>query len=389
MTPEEQSLLSKITLIVTILILLLIMGGCLYFIYGYISPASGQYNPPTPIPTATPTPTPTPKPTATATPLPTTSVAPTHVQDPGSIQQDTRVTNGFFSYSYPGIWGNYIIYDMSDGQTNASVLYDTTTRQEKQIATGTVFSYGDISNGKVMLYNPLNHKIILYDIAASRSDLTSMQDDLPRGSITMYDTKLAYYQDNGHMDPIEKQWVPNYCIYVFSMIDGSTSSALTNLPQPYDIRIYGDRLVWMTRNGQYSDIWYVDLSTVKYTPKKISTQEANNNHPRIYDNTIVYHSDMGGEDHVYMYTISTGQTRKIAQAGQQWSADIYKNYIVYDDNRDGNWNIYLYDMNSNTETRLTNEMHDQKSPVINGNRIAYYDNRDGGWNIYTMTIPGI
>ncbi len=207
----------------------------------------------------------------------------------------------------------------------------------------------------------------------------------------MFDTKLAYYQDIGHND-IDGNWVPNYAIYVFSMIDGTNSCVLTNLPKPLDIRIYNNMLVYTVVNGQGSDVYLLDLGAKTLNPQKISTKPGNNNHARIYDNTIVYHSDADGSDHIYVYSINSGQTFMPAPGSQQWSADIYGNTIVYDDNRNGNWDIYAYDLNSHTERQITNEAHDQHAPVIYGNRIAYLDDRNSSpddpnlQDIYTMTI---
>ena len=192
----------------------------------------------------------------------------------------------------------------------------------------------------------------------------------------MFDTKLAYYQDIGHKD-IDGNWVPNYCIIVFSMVDGYGSSVMTNLPRPLDIRIYNNMLVYTVENGQGSDVYMLDLTAKTLTPKKISTKSGNNNHARIYDNTIVYHSDVDGSDHIYVYNIKSGETIMPAPASsQQWYADIYGSTIVYDDNRNGNWDIYAYDLNSHTERQITNENHDQRAPVIYNNRVAYLDNRN-------------
>lgn len=384
MTPQpgEESLVSKIVFIGALLILLLIMGACVFVIYGYVSPHGPTERPTSlPSPVATYSPMPTERPTPTPTPRATITPTP----DTGYYQEDTKVTTGEFDFYYPGIWDRYIVYDMFDGTKNYSMLYDTYTRETAPIADGTVFSYGTISNGKVLLYYPMGSKIYLYDIKDRRSDLTCTNDDNARGSFTMFDTKLAYYQDIGHFNA-DGKWVPSYSIRVFSMIDGYAASVIDNTPLPLDIKIYGDRLVYTVISDGGSDVYLLDLGVLNAKPRKISTGICNNNYARIYGHTTVYHSDVDGKNRIYIYDITTGKTTPLTTEGEQWHADIYGDTIVYDDNRDGNWNIYAYDLNTHEERQVTNEPHDQRDPRIYGNRIAYMDNRNGYSAIYTMTI---
>ncbi|HTY89616.1 MAG TPA: hypothetical protein VMC84_00400 [Methanocella sp.] len=386
MTPQpgKRSLASEIIFVGALIVLIIVIGACAFYIYDYIVPHSTVT--PTANPTVTATPVPTPRQTATPTPTATPTAVATPTLDPGFYQQDTKITVGEFDYSYPGIWDHYIAYDMYDGAKNYTFLYDVNTGDRTQIADGTVFSYGDISNGKVMLFYPTNgNRIYLYDIRTRESLLTCTDDNSIRNSITMFANKLAYYQDVGRYDS-EGKWVPNYHIYVFDMVMGSASDVMSNLPKPLDIRIYGDRLVYTVVSGTCNDIYLLDLGTKNPAPQKISTSPGLNNHARIYDHYIVYHSDASGTDHIYIYDINTGSTTSPTQTGSQGYADIYGSTVVYDDNRNGNWDIYAYDLNTQNERRLTNEPHDQQAPVIYGNRIAYMDNRNGYWAIYTMTI---
>jgi len=378
--PREESIFSKAIFISILAVMLLVMGICVFIIYDYLTPD-------VPAMTVTPTPTiaVTPHPLPTATPAPRPSATSTPTIDPGYYQKDTRVTTGDFEYYYPGIWSNYIVYDMYDGTKNYSMLYNTDTQQTTKIAEGRVFSLGTISNGKVLLYYPEGNKVYLYDIYTRRSDLTSSSDDYDRSSFTMFDTKLAYYQDDGHYNS-DGVWVPLNSIRVFNMVDGSTAIVTYDVPKPLDMRIYGDTLVYTVVNGAGSDVYMLDLTKISPKPQRISSGSGNNNHARVYGHTIVYYSDVSGKSHVYMYDINTGKTSPVSTEGEQWSADIYGNTIVYDDNRNGNWDIYAYDLTTGVERRITNEPHDQRSPAIYGNRIVYMDNRNGHDAIYTITI---
>jgi beta propeller repeat protein len=380
--PPKRSLTSEIVFLGALSVLIVILGASAFYIYDYVTPDPT----PTPIPTATPTATPTTTPRPpTATPTPQASTGPTPTIDTGDYQQDTKITIGEFEFSYPGIWERYIVYDMFDGMKNYTFIYDTSTGDRTQIADGIVFSYGTISNGKVMLFYPNSgNKIYLYNIKTRESLLTCTDDNSNRNSITMFGDRLAYYQDVGHYSS-EGKWVPSYHIYVFDMIQGSASDVMSDLPKPLDIRIYGDKLVYTVVSGTGSDIYLLDLSWKTPAPRKISTGTGNNNHARIFDHTIVYHSDVEGKDHIYIYDINTGTTTCPTHEGQQWNADIYDNTLVYDDNRNGNWDIYAYDLNTHVERRITNQPNNQRAPVLYGSRIAYLDDRDGYPGIYTMS----
>ncbi len=369
-----DSLVSKVVFTGVLLMLLLIMGACIFVIYSYMNPP-GPAVEPTPLPT----------PAATSTPVPTAKPSATIPPDSGYYQQDTKVTSGESEYTYPGVWEHYIAYDKCDGMNNYTMLYDINSRQTTEVANGTVFCYGTISNGKLLVYYPAGSKIYLYDIKDKRFDLTCTNDNNPRGSFTMFDTKLAYYQDIGHPDT-DGNWVPVYSIRVFSMIDGSAASVVDNSPLPRDIQIFGDRLVYTVYTDIGSDVYLLDLGVHSAQARKISKGTGNNNYARIYDHTIVYHSDVDGEDHIYVYDITSGQTSVLTTQGSQWHADIYGSTIVYDDKRNGNWDIYAYDLNTHVERRITNEPRDQWEPKIYGNRIVYMDNRNGYQAIYTMTI---
>ena len=389
--PGEESLLSKIIIVGAVLILILVMGSCVFIIYNYMQPHNSAQASDTPLPpTATPVPVQFPS-NITVTPAPTVQSNPNATVDPdksGIYESDTRVTSGDFQYFNIGVWNNYIVYDMNDGAKNYSMLYNVNTRQTQQIDSGTVFSYGAISDGKLVLYYPLNgNRIYLYNIQTGEKDLSCTDDDSARNSVTMSDTKLAYYQDDGHKNS-DGSWSPDYAIYVLDLVSGQTASVINDIPKPLDMSMYDNELVYTVMTGSGSDVYYLDLSALHPAPKKISVKSGDNNHARIYGNWIVYYSDCDGSNHIYLYNIQTGQTTEPAPDSQQQSADIYGTTVVYDDNRFGNWDIFSYDVITHVETQLTNEPSDQMYPVINGNLIAYFDNRDNTTypQIYTMTI---
>lgn len=388
MTPEphKDSFLSKIIFVVTILVLILILAACALFIYDNVMPHTAAEDPVTATPTLTPTP--TAKPTAASTPTPHITVTPT-VEATTSVEvpHDTLVSDATGAYSDLGIWDHYIVYDelVSDGDIKVH-LYNTDSRQGRLIAEGNVHSYGTIGNGKVALLYPDTNVIKLYDIATGATMQGSVNSNAPRSSMVISGQYLLYCEDDGMTDPITKEWVSVYSVYLFNMQDATTSSIKSNIGKPIDIRMDGTNVVWTTKDGDGSHILLFNIQSTPLKVVTITTGNALNNHARIYGNTIVYSSDKDGAHHIYLYDIPSGQTTVMTEDSKQLSADTYGNRIVFDDSRDGNWNIYTYDLTTKQTHYFTYEEHDQNSPVIYGNRVAYLDNRNGQYDVYTMNI---
>jgi beta propeller repeat protein len=382
MTPEppKDSFLSKIIFAATILVLILILATCAFFIYNNVMPhAAATATPtPTPLPTVKPTIVSTPRITVTPTPVATTSI---------DVPHDTLVSDATGAYSDLGIWDHYIVYDelVSSGDIKVH-LYNIDSRQGHIIAEGNVHSYGTIGNGKVALLYPDTNMIKLYDIASGTTSQGSVNSNAPRSSMVISGQYLLYCEDDGMTDPITKEWVSVYSVYLFNMQDATTSSIKSNIGKPIDIRMYGTNVVWTTKDGDGSDILLFNIQSNPLKVITITTSTALNNHARIYGNTIVYSSDKDGAHHIYMYDIPSGQTTLMTGDSKQLSADIYDNTIVFDDSRDGNWNIYTYDMTTKQTRYFTYEEHDQNSPVIYGKHVAYLDNRDGQYDVYLMNL---
>lgn len=304
------------------------------------------------------------------------------------ITKDTLVSSETAQYSDLGIWEHYIVYDekASDGSIKVR-LYDINSRQERVIATGNVHSYGTIGNNKVALIYPETNVIKLYDIPTQKAAQASPSNDAPRSSMVISGNYLLYCEDDGSIDPITKTWVPTYCVYLYNMNDGTTSSIRSNIGKPIDIRMYGSNVVWTTPDGEGSDILLFDIRSNPLKVITITQNSASNNHARIYGDKVVYHSDVDGTHHIYIYDIPSGSTDQMTSGSKQLSADIYGNTIVFDDYRDGNWNIYTYDLTTKAIKYLTYQPSDQLSPIIFGKHVAYLDNRNGNFDVYTMDLP--
>jgi beta propeller repeat protein len=349
---------------------------------------------PTLMPTPTLTPTPTPAPTlspspannstATPTPSPTPTPTPAPTPEPPAFQNDTRVTGAMNVQQPIGIWDHYLVYDEKVGNDESYFiyLYDILTHDEQTIASGNVRSYGCIGgeagNGKVALIFGDYKRIMLYDINSGALEAVIADSSADYRSPSIDGRHLMYINDN---DPQNPAFV---YIYDYDTV-AKTLNRMMAAPDPNDLRYSGGNIVWWLRNGDLRRVgliqnWF-DAGFSFISPANIFSD-----HPRVSGNTVVYHCVVNGAGYINVYNVETSATTRVTNEGSQSSCDVNGARIVYDDNRDGNWNIYMTDRATGKEVRLTDEPHDQTSPIIWGDYVAYMDNRNGGPDIYVLTI---
>ena len=400
--PPKGSLSSHIAFIAMIGVLLAVLGGCVYVIYGQVFPAPPAdantatllpKDSPTPEPTLTPTATPTPTPTPTAAPTPTLQIDPTPTPTPTPVptyQSDIQVTKSLKIAMWPGIWDHFIVYDEIVGTNGSDYrvhLYNTQNMLDQVIASGNVRSYGCIGEGKIGLVYGDDNRIVIYDIATYHNTTATPGKSYPRRYPCIFGSQLVYSEDEGSANP-QLGWVSVYCLSEYDLDQGIYNLWAINISEPMEIQAYGNKVVWWSGSDVNECVTLFDTKTCKGTV--ISPIGAKSDHPRIYNNTVVYTSIVSGLRHIYSYNINTGETDQVTGSGKQYYADIYGDRIVYDDLRDGDFNIYMYDRATGSEARLTNEPHDQMSPQIYGNTVIYMDNRNypggNGWDIYMLKI---
>ena len=76
----------------------------------------------------------------------------------------------------------------------------------------------------------------------------------------------------------------------------------------------------------------------------------------------------------------------IATSSDEDSIDIYENYIVYQSDIDGNSNIYLYDKSTSTTTQITSNTYININPKVYGNYVVFQSMGGGNWDIILYDI---
>lgn len=120
---------------------------------------------------------------------------------------------------------------------------------------------------------------------------------------------------------------------------------------------------------------------------RITTEKADQNSPRIYDDKIVWTDNRNGNWDIYLFNISNGKETQITKnASWQASPDIFQNIIVWSDNRTGNYDIYMFDLDTKEEIQITKNSSIQQFPKIYKNIIIWCNNNNDARDIYSYNL---
>jgi len=209
-------------------------------------------------------------------------------------------------------------------------------------------------------------------------------------------TSRIEYKWGGAIDGNHIVWTEqdgyNRYNYLFDL-GTSTETKLTSSDiYPAGLDVSGNYVVYGWYNCDsgtcHNGIKLYNIATKKTSSIIDTTGDINYDHVRIYGNKVVYISGKDQYSQVNVYDIASKLTTQITSAlGDKDYPAIYNNTVVWQDKRKGNWDIYMYDLQKKKETALVNESHDQIYPDVYGNKVVYQDKRDGR-NIYMYTLSG-
>lgn len=114
---------------------------------------------------------------------------------------------------------------------------------------------------------------------------------------------------------------------------------------------------------------------------------------RIDENNAVWQAYYEGSWDVFHIDISTGTENRITvNPNTQGNPAIWGKYIVWQDDREhagalvSTFDIYLYDMDSKTETKISNTVGNHQEPVISDNQAVWINQVDGKRQVWAYDI---
>ena len=273
---------------------------------------------------------------------------------------DVQITNNTSNQFGPAIYGDRIVY-YDDRNGNWDIyMHDLVNHTETQITTNTATQQNPAIYGNRIVWednrNNGNWDIYMYDL------------------VNHTETKITFFGTNRYPaiygDRIVYEKTYDGDIYIYRV----------DLPVPGEILV-------SHFNSASGPIWGVVGGVPRsaiYSDRIVFEGEGETYR---YD-TFIY------EMNIYMKDLRTYAEWRTTDPYTQKNPDIFENYIVWEDNRNGNvytighddWDIYVYNLDSSTETRVTNNTKNQQKPAVYGGRIVYQDDRNGNWDIYMVML---
>jgi beta propeller repeat protein len=193
--------------------------------------------------------------------------------------------------------------------------------------------------------------IHVYDLTAKK-DITVSSSSASYPAI--YGSKLVWHDGSGE--------TPRLVVYDIST--AAKTYITRNVDQYSRPAIFGNRIVW---SAGYS-VYMRDIST------STQTRIAYGNDPDIFDNKIVYSSEIAGNTpQIYVYDITTGETIDASQYGDNYYPHIYGNKVIWSDFYTRLGNIRMYDIATEQQTEVTTG--DYMTGYDTGGATDIYDNR--------------
>jgi beta propeller repeat protein len=211
--------------------------------------------------------------------------------------------------------------------------------------------------------------------------------DIPNGIEGILTTRIgykAYPVIDGDTIVWSEQASSGQNLYMFNLVSKQETKLLSGA-NIIGFDVWGDNIAWSSFNCNTNPCTYniyIYNTITKKTQKILDAKSPLDYDLRIYGNKTVYIVGSGTNTQVNVYDLNTKLTTQITNgAGLKMNAAVYNNTVVWADKRNGNWDIYSYDLVQKTEKALVTESHNQMYPDIYGNKIVYLDARNYS-NIY-------
>src|SRR5665647_509014 len=130
----------------------------------------------------------------------------------------------------------------------------------------------------------------------------------------------------------------------------------------------------------------VSSTASAFVETRITTNSADQTHPSIWSNYIVWQDARNGGSDIYLQNLATKVQTRVTKGVDAVNPFVSGNRIVWQDNRNGNWDIYMYEISTKKTTRITLNTADQTRPCAYGNYIVWEDTRNGENDIYLQNL---
>jgi len=191
---------------------------------------------------------------------------------------------------------------------------------------------------------------------------------------------------------VKKPFLPLSIIAIIVLCFTAGPAFSAGFPQPGDsARRDGDNLVYM---GWYNSNWDIFLKNAGSGDiTRITDNPHVQGYPDIRGKYIVWQDNRNNPDpetgsyDIYLYDMETKSETKISQtAGYHQEPMIRDGKVVWTDHADGKKDICLYDISAGTQKKISSSGSQAFGIKFDGKAVAWIDFRNGSNDLYTYTL---
>lgn len=321
----------------------------------------------------------------------------------GTEKRITKNATAFMSASTApvDIFGDYIVwadqrsYPFTIPPSADIYLYDITNGTEKKISQQSPYSYMPTTDGDYVAWPAYGGKIYLYDPRSQKESLLLTRTTPPGGStppIRLRQKSLIYdsYEQNRQQ------------LHLKNILTDTDKKLTMDDYDHYLPSIWQDLITYVHAGGATGqDVYYLNTSvgacgdcndansSIKPGINETCGDQIDNNCNGMVDEGCTPCSTAPDSD-ADGYKADSWEEKIASNAPQhQDRQDSYGNLITYMDFRNSQWDIYYYDINTKSETQVTNDAGPQGWPAIWKDAIVYEDATKGATDhdiwIYNIT----
>jgi len=177
-------------------------------------------------------------------------------------------------------------------------------------------------------------------------------------------------------------------LFMVNLTTGQLTRLTQGLSGVTSLDIWGDHVVWDSREEDYSDIYLYTISDGEL--RRITNDSVNQIRPQIWEDKLVW-QEGNDEDplrNVRLYDLTTGIVKELGNRSiEAKSPALWGDRIVWQDWESGtNYDISLYNITTEVEIQITTDPSDQITPSIWEDRIVWQDYRNSASQLYMYDV---
>src|SRR5437867_4730076 len=271
------------------------------------------------------------------------------------------VDNNAGHQSEPHVSGNYASYDIATvGGANLIGYYSFSPSGNGTVPSAANFidSLSDV-NGSNIVFTRFNtitgaSSIFKYVIGGASSEVAPVAPAIPLRSNPSIGSNTIAWEDMGVSADNSTE--------IVLTTDGITTTRVTNdalADQNPNVSPSGDMVVWEKCTVSTCDVYAARLAT-GWTATPVAATSANETWPDTNGVQIVFASNAGGVQHVYVTTLGGVATQIPSPTTTQDRPAIANNFVAYEGGTVSSHDIYVYDLATGITRQITDTPADNE-----------------------------